>query len=212
MSPSGTGRSPIAHISQNRHGSSGWGEAPLGFGFVDWSAPVSTLVGAVVGVGATMLADRSRWKRDRSRERDQLRRESYRNYLAAVIQAHEAMRAAATGTDGTDGTDGSPESKRAAITEAFRSADPYVHRFDLSLVAPCDVVTLAVAVFRRVRDIRDLLLSGAVAESVEYREAQRAYYDAIKEMSDAMRQDLGSSPLGSATLGGPAAETDDLAS
>lgn len=29
MSPSGTGRSPIARISQNRHGLSGWGEAPL---------------------------------------------------------------------------------------------------------------------------------------------------------------------------------------
>ena len=30
MSPSGTGRSPIAHISPNGHGLSGWGEAPLG--------------------------------------------------------------------------------------------------------------------------------------------------------------------------------------
>jgi hypothetical protein len=68
---------------------------PLGFSFVDWSAPVSTLVGAMVGVGATMLADRSRWKRDQSRERIQLRRESYGSYLAAVIQAHEAMRVAA---------------------------------------------------------------------------------------------------------------------
>lgn len=157
-----------------------------------------------------MLADRSRWKRDRSRERDQLRRESYRNYLAAVIQAHEAMRAAAAGTDGGNGADGSPESKRAAITEAFRSADPYVHRFELSLVAPADVVSLAVAVFRRVRDIRDLLLTGAVAESAEYRSAQRAYFDAIKAMSDAMRRDLGSSPLGSATMGGPLPEADDL--
>lgn len=181
----------------------------LGFGFVDWSVPVSTLVGAIVGVGSTMLADRSRWKQDRSRERDRLRRESYRNYLAAVIQAHEAMRAAANGTGG-NGADGSPESKRAAITEAFRSADPYVHRFDLSLVAPTNVVTSAVAVFRRLRDIRDLLLSGAVAESAEYRAVQRAYYDAIKEMSDAMRQDLGSSPLGSATMGGPLPEADDL--
>jgi hypothetical protein len=121
------------------------------------------------------------------------------------------MRAAATSTDGGNTADGSPESKRAAITEAFRSADPYVHRFDLSLVAPANVVTLAVAVFRRVRDIRDLLLSGAAAESAEYRMAQRTYYDAIKEMSEAMRQDLGSSPLGSATMGGPLPEADDLA-
>lgn len=83
-----------------------------------------------------------------------------------------------------------------------------MHRFDLSLVAPADVVALAVAVFRRVRDIRDLLLSGAMAESAEYRAAQRVYYDAIKEMSDAMRQDLGSSPLGSPTMGGRLPEAD----
>lgn len=176
---------------------------PLGFSLVDWSAPVSTLVGAMVGVGATMLADRSRWKRDQSRERIQLRRESYGSYLAAVIQAHEAMRVAAVAGGS------SAENKHAAITEAFRSADPYVHRFELSLLAPAEVVKLAVAVFRRVREIRDLLISGAQADSAEYRVAQRAYYDAIKAMSDAMRSDLGNSPLGATTMGGPFPEVDE---
>jgi len=55
--------------------------------------------------------------------------------------------------------DGSPDSKRAVITEAFRAFDPYVHRFGLSLLAPADVVEDAVAVFRRTREIRDLLIS-----------------------------------------------------
>jgi hypothetical protein len=169
---------------------------------VDWSEPVSTLVGAIVGIGATMLADRSRWKREQSRERIQLRRESYGSYLAAIIQAHEAMRIAAAG-------DGSPDSKRAAITAAFRSSDPYVHRFGLSLLAPADVVEDAVAVFRRTREIRDLLISGADAETAGYRAAQRAYYDAIKAMSDTMRKDLGSAPLGAATMGGPLPDADE---
>jgi len=181
------------------------GGAPLGFSFVDWSAAVSTLVGAIIGVGATMLADRSRWKREQGRERIQLRREAYGSYLAAIIQAHEAMRAAAA-------SDGLPDGKRAAITEAFRSSDPYVQRFELSLLAPADVVGDAVAVFRRTREIRDLLISGAGAETVEYRTAQRAYYDAIKAMSDTMRKDLGNSPLGAAIMGGPLPETDEEAS
>jgi hypothetical protein len=171
---------------------------------VDWSAVVSTLVGAIVGVGATMLADRARWKRDQGRERDQLRRESYGGYISAIIIAHEAMRAAAVG-------DGPPEGKRAAITEAFRSADPYVHRFELSLLAPADVVADAVTVFRRVRDIRDLLISGIGAESAVYRAAQTAYYDAIKAMSDTMRRDLGSSPLGAVAMGGPLTEANEPA-
>lgn len=127
----------------------------------------------------------------------QLRRESYGRYLAAVIQAHQAMRAAAVSSDS------SADDRRAAITKAFRSTDLYVHRFELSLLAPADVVTLAVAAFRRVREIRDLLVSGTRAESAEYRAAQRAYYDAIKAMSDTMRLDLGSSPLGAETIGGP---------
>lgn len=148
-----------------------------------------------------MLADRTRWKRDQGRERDQLRRESYGNYLAAIIKAHEAMRIAAAGN-------ASPESKRAAITEAFQAADPYVHRFELSLLAPADVVEDAVTVFRRTRDIRDLLIGGTAAETAEYRAAQKAYYDAIKAMSDTMRKDLGTSPLGAATMGGPLPEAD----
>ena len=109
----------------------------------------------------------------------------------------------------TVGNDSPAESKRATLTEAFRTPDPYVHRFELSLLAPADVVTLAVAVFRRVREIRDLLINGADSESAEYRAAQRAYYDAIKAMSDAMRKDLGNSPLGAATIGGPAFEGDE---
>ena len=77
-----------------------------------------------------------------------------------------------------------------------------MHRFELSLLAPADVVEDAVTVFRRVQDIRDLLISGVGTGTAEYRAAQRAYYDAIKAMSDTMRKDLGSSPLGAATMGG----------
>lgn len=168
---------------------------------MDWLAPVGTIVGVIVGVGAATLTERSRWKREQGREQTQLRRESYGRYLAAVIQAHEAMRAAAVSSDS------SAAGRRAAITEAFRSADPYVHRFALSLLAPADVVTRAVAVFRQVREIRDLLITGTRAESAEYRAAQSAYFDAIKAMSDAMRLNLGNSPLGAETIGGPASET-----
>jgi hypothetical protein len=62
------------------------------------------------------------------------------------------------------------------------------------------------------REIRDLLISGAGAETAEYRAAQKAYYDAIKAMSDTMRKDLGNPPLDTATLGGPLPEVDEPAS
>ena len=152
-----------------------------------------------------MLADRSRWKREQNRDQDQLRRESYGAYLAALVQAHEAMRAVA------EGSTSSLDSRPAAITEAFQSANPYVRRFELSLVAPADVVTAAVTAFRCVRAISDLLTGGVMAESAEYREAQRAYYDAVKALIDVMREALATTPLGSSTIGGALAAQDDSA-
>jgi hypothetical protein len=95
----------------------------------------------------------------------------------------------------------------AVIRTRFETA-----RLEADGVAPADVIEDAVAVFRRTREIRDLLISGAGAETAEYRSAQRAYYDAIKAMSDAMRKDLGNSPLGAAIMGGPLPETDEEAS
>jgi hypothetical protein len=157
---------------------------------MDWSTLASTLVGAVIGIGATTLADRSRWKREQASGHNQLRRQAYATYLAALIRAHEAMRTAALGEHS------SAESREAAIQEAFRSGDPYVHRYEMALIAPPDVIEPTVQAFRRVRGIRDLLISGATADSAQYRKAQRDYYASIEAASDAMRQDLGIPALG----------------
>jgi hypothetical protein len=157
---------------------------------VDLSTLASTVVGAVIGIGATTLADRSRWKREQTTSHNQLRRQAYAAYLAALVRAHEATRTAATGEHA------SADHKRAAIEEAFRSADPYVHRYEMALIAPPDVIEPAVQAFRRVRGIRDLLIDGITAESVEYRIAQREYYASIDAANDAMRTDLDMPLLG----------------
>lgn len=94
------------------------------------------------------------------------------------------------------GAHGSAEGREAAIQEAFRSADPYVHRYEMALIAPSEVVEPAVQAFRRVRGIRDLLISGISADSGEYRKAQRDYYASVEAASDAMRRDLGIPELG----------------
>lgn len=157
---------------------------------VEWSTLASTIVGAIIGIAATTLADRSRWKREQAAGRDQLRRQAYAAYLAALIGAHEAIRTAALGEHSSAG------SREAAIQEAFRSADPYVRRYEMALLAPPEVIDPAVQAFRRVRGIRDLLVSGITADSAEYRKAQRDYYASIEAASDAMRNDLGIPTLG----------------
>lgn len=157
---------------------------------MDWSTLVSTVAGAGIGIGATLLADRSRWKREQAAGNSQLRRQAYAAYLAALIGAHERMRIAAAGEHAAAGR------REAAIEEAFRSADPYVRRYEMALIAPPEVIDPAVQAFRRVRHIRDLLISGVSASSAEYRQAQRDYYASIEAASDAMRVELGVPPLG----------------
>jgi hypothetical protein len=90
----------------------------------------------------------------------------------------------------------SAERREAAIQEAFRSAVPYVRRYEMALIAPAEVIDSAVQAFRRVRGVRDLLTNGVTADSAQYRTAQRDYYASIEAASDAMRRDLGVSPLG----------------
>lgn len=75
---------------------------------MDWSTLASTIVGAIIGIGATTLADRSRWKREQVAGQNQVRRQAYAAYLAALVGAHEAMRTAALGEHG------SAESRAAA--------------------------------------------------------------------------------------------------
>jgi hypothetical protein len=50
--------------------------------FMDWMPLLSTLAGAVIGIAATVIADRNRWRREESRQALELRRAVYTEYVA----------------------------------------------------------------------------------------------------------------------------------
>jgi hypothetical protein len=157
---------------------------------MDWSTALSTLLGAVVGVGSALLVDRVKWGREQARRWQQARREAYVAYLTALHRANEAMRAVSLG-EHPDGT-----TMELGARAAFRAGGVYETREQVILVASEPVVRAAEVVFRRLRELRDLLGQGGRLGSEGYEPALVAYGDALQALRDTIRKDLGVEPLG----------------
>ncbi|HSK95949.1 MAG TPA: hypothetical protein VK891_04955 [Euzebyales bacterium] len=151
---------------------------------MDWSTALSTLVGAVVGVGSALVVDRARWRRERHQQRQQARQDAYVAYLAALHHANGAIRAISLGPDDA-GTHG------ATTRAAFRSAGVVEAREHVILLAPESVAVAADAVFQCLRTLRDIVAQGQQLGSPDYELALRAYDDGLHALRDAIRADLG---------------------
>jgi hypothetical protein len=166
------------------------GHKPLVAGYgasMDWLAPINTLVGAGIGVGSTLLADRVRWRRDRARQREEARHHAYAAFMGALGDLYQSLHDLAR----DDGTLSGP--RAAAAHEAFRATNLYPLRYQLVLIAPWDVVESSNAAFWRIRDVRDLVAGGANVVAEDYRRGTREYLAAAEKAQDAMRRDLGTS-------------------
>ncbi|WP_232247234.1 hypothetical protein [Kitasatospora azatica] len=157
---------------------------------MDWMPLLSTLTGAAIGITATLIADRNRWRREEGRRALDVRREAYTEFVSALKAAGEEMRAVALG-------DHMSESARdAAVREAFRRTGLYTASERLWLVGPTQVVAAGNEAFRSLRRIRDAYAQGVVVDSAEAAPLIAQRRTAMGRMRDLMREDLGSGPLG----------------
>ena len=93
-----------------------------------WLSLLSTVVGAVIGVLATFLADRARWLRDRSDRDLTIRRESYAAYLAALATTRNELRLAARSAE-------LDLAERTGLARAaLATGHAYERRYEVSLV------------------------------------------------------------------------------
>lgn len=157
---------------------------------MDWMPLLSTLAGAVIGITATLIADRNRWRREESRHALQVRREVYTEFVSALKTASEEIRAVALG----DHLSGS--ARDAAVREAFRGTGLYTASERLWLVGPPQVVTAANEAFHSMRRIRDAYARGVAVGSAEDGPLIAQRRTAMARMRDLMREDLGIGPLG----------------
>jgi hypothetical protein len=157
---------------------------------MDWMPLLSTLTGAVIGISATLIADRSRWRREETRHALEVRREVYTEFATALKAAGEEIRAVALG-------DHMSESARdAAVREAFRSSGLYTAGERLWLVGPQQVVEGGNEAFRSLRRIRDAYARGVAVGSEEDASLIAQRRAAMANMRGLMREDLGIGPLG----------------
>ncbi|WP_459186190.1 hypothetical protein [Streptomyces sp.] len=156
---------------------------------MDWMPLLSTLTGAVIGIAATLIADRNRWRREESRQALELRREVYTEFVSALKAAGEEIRAVALG-------DHMSESARdAAVREAFRGSGMYTASERLWLVGPTQVVAAGNEAFHSLRRIRDAYARGVAVGSAEDAPLVAQRRTAMAQMRGLMREDLGIGPL-----------------
>ncbi|MGQ5651840.1 hypothetical protein ACUJ8H_17515 [Streptomyces sp. EKR5.2] len=157
---------------------------------MDWMSLLSTLAGAVIGIAATLIADRNRWRREESRHALEVRREVYTEFVSALKSAGEEMRAVALG-------DHSSESARdAAVREAVRGSGLHKASERLWLMGPPRVVAAGNAAFHALRELRDAYARGTAVGSAEEASLTAHRRTAMAEMRRLMREDLGFGPLG----------------
>ncbi|MFE1382419.1 hypothetical protein ACFW6S_26110 [Streptomyces sp. NPDC058740] len=157
---------------------------------MDWTPLLSTLTGAVIGIAATLIADRSRWRREEARRVLEVRREVYTEYVSALKAAGEEIRAVALGDHRSEAV------RDAAVREAVRGTGVYTAGERLWLVAPPRVVEAGNEAFHCLRALRDAYARGAAVGSADDAPLIERRRRAMARMRRVMREDLGIAPLG----------------
>ncbi|MEU8467673.1 hypothetical protein AB0F30_07060 [Streptomyces sp. NPDC029006] len=155
---------------------------------MEWGTLGVAAVGALFGIGATVITDSLRSRREKEQRWADAKRLVYVRFLAAVAHAHSRMAmASARGAVG--------EARSHAVHDAFHN-DPQHSEAksvlrELGLVAPDHVYRVALPLYEQLRSIRDLLASDAVTfETLEYREAVDPFFQSMEDLQRLMRDDL----------------------
>ncbi|MCX4997956.1 hypothetical protein OG739_35285 [Streptomyces longwoodensis] len=156
---------------------------------MDWSPLLSTLTGAAIGIVATLIADRNRWKREDIKEALRLRLDVYTQYTTTVKALGETLRALARREHSSD------DERAFALREAFRDSGMGVASERMWLIAPHAVVKASDSVFHCLRRICDGYVDGTAVGSPEDRARWEARGTAAAKMRKLMREDLGVGPL-----------------
>ncbi|UQA96963.1 hypothetical protein [Streptomyces halobius] len=156
---------------------------------------MSTLIGAMVGVGSTLLSETVRSKRDRGHQLHQLRRQLYARYLEALTGTDSELQLLAvrhrTPVDEAD------------LRAAWRSHSLLALNYEIALVAPTPVASAADTAYGALRAMRNVIGTTEVTVSnlgrpednnpgsAEWQGAHRVYIHALAALRSTMRADIG---------------------
>jgi hypothetical protein len=155
---------------------------------MSWGTLAAAALGAVFGVGTTLLADLVRSRRDLEQRWVDTKRLVYVSFLVALAQAHSRMVVAAFG--GLPAPD-----RRQAVHQAFHS-DPRHSEAksvlrELAITAPDHVYRAAVPVYEQLRMVRDALaVQPITVDSDEYNDLTGPFFAQLESLQQVMRDDL----------------------
>lgn len=152
---------------------------------VDWMSPASALLGAVIGAGGTLLAQRGQWQQQLAAQDRNVRRQLYGEYLSTLHGAGERLHQLAAQVK-RPGQDALLE----AAHDAFGADVLYSLRAQLVISAPEPVVEQVRASMIAMRDLRDCVGRGDLIDTDAYATAERAVRDSQQCLRDVMRADL----------------------
>ncbi|MER5433187.1 hypothetical protein [Streptomyces sp. NPDC002588] len=152
---------------------------------MEWTTLAATGLGALVGVGSTLLADRVRWRRDLAERTRQERKEIYVTCLTKYRQAYEDMYAAARHPPAGAG-------REAAVREAFRASGCDEVRESALICAPQELSDVIEGVYETLRELLEILALGEPPlDSPAFQEHRLRHGQAVWAARAAMRSDLG---------------------
>lgn len=151
---------------------------------MSWFTLLSTALGAVVALGATLLTDRVRWRRERGERQLGAQRDIYVAYLTALHQANQALRMVSLGDHPVE------VSRDLAARAAFRDAGLVQTREHVVLTAPEPVVEAADAAFRALRALRDRIAQGQDVHSPVYAADLASYGEHLQALRNVIREEL----------------------
>ena len=151
----------------------------------DWLSPLSALLGAVIGAGSALLTQRVQWRQQMNQQDRDARRELYGAYLTALHETGENLWAVGSGT-----TKPAKGGLWESAYGAFQAGSLYSLRARIVIVAPDPVVDATRSALIAMRDLRDCIGRGSLADSEEYKAAYRVVSDSQQRLREAMRADL----------------------
>ncbi|MGW2519950.1 hypothetical protein ACWC09_23615 [Streptomyces sp. NPDC001617] len=151
---------------------------------VEWTTLAGTGLGALIGVGSTLVADRVRWRRESAVRGHQERKDIYVTCLTKYRQAYESMHADAVAHRGQDGLE-------AAVREAFRGSGCDEVRESVLICAPQRMADVLEEVYGTLRELQEIFATGEPSlDSPEFQEQRLRHGQAVWAARAAMRRDL----------------------
>lgn len=162
-------------------------------GWVNWIPLVSTVFGAAIALGGTVLADFARGRDERGRDSTAARQQAYLDFVLALGAALQCLREVAATPAGSD-------DRSSSANDALTRANVYPTRERFLMIAPPAVIFAAQLAFDSLVDIRDAVRDGAMLRSTEFHRVYHPYAEKVWMLRLASRDDVGARALRPADL------------